>query len=92
MACGVASGASSDDPLDAIVGGYTASPHSIPWQVGLIDTSWRTCQLGCGGTLVSSRHVITAAHCTVGKLPYSYSYTVIARPIRSPIIEFSLSY
>ncbi len=79
FACGVASGTSSDDPLDPIVGGYEANPNSIPWQVGLIDTSWSTCQLGCGGTLVSPQHVITAAHCTVGKLPYNTFISMFTR-------------
>ena len=48
-----------DGALGVIVGGVEAKPHSIPWQVYL--------DFGCGGTLISSQHVVTAAHCTDGK-------------------------
>lgn len=45
-----------------IVGGNEATPNSIPYQAGLlIAAHWWTSL--CGGCLLSSKHVLTAAHC-----------------------------
>ena len=42
-----------------IIGGDTAEAGQFPWAAALfIDGAWF-----CGGSLVSSRHVLTAAHC-----------------------------
>jgi len=61
--CGVANTA------NRIVGGQETEAHEYPWQVGLVSASgshpW------CGGTLISSQHVLTAAHCTDGASPSS---------------------
>merc|ERR1719410_2949397 len=44
-----------------IVGGTNAAKGEFPWQVGLISKRGRT--PFCGGTLISSDTVLTAAHC-----------------------------
>ena len=38
-----------------IFGGEVAVPHEFPWVVYL--------SMGCGGALISDKHVLTAAHC-----------------------------
>uniref|UniRef100_A0AAQ4NT48 Coagulation factor IXa n=1 Tax=Gasterosteus aculeatus aculeatus TaxID=481459 RepID=A0AAQ4NT48_GASAC len=47
-----------------IVGGEVAIPGEIPWQVHVLDTRGRIrATLFCGGSILSERWVITAAHC-----------------------------
>ncbi|EDL81023.1 rCG31213, isoform CRA_e [Rattus norvegicus] len=46
-----------------VVGGEDAVPNSWPWQVSLQylkDDTWRHT---CGGSLITTSHVLTAAHC-----------------------------
>jgi len=45
--------------VSRIVGGEEAAPHSIPWQVLVINIKGGA----CGGSLISQRYVLTAAHC-----------------------------
>ncbi|XP_032671107.1 serine protease 53-like [Odontomachus brunneus] len=58
LVVGVIANVYGDEP-EAIVGGNVASPGQFPYQVSL--------QLYgnhfCGGTIISNRHVVTAAHC-----------------------------
>jgi secreted trypsin-like serine protease len=65
--------ATQTNDTDMIVGGTTAAPNQWPWQVRLFRDS--TDDTGfCGGSLISSRWVLTAAHCVpdVDKLVVGY--------------------
>uniref|UniRef100_K9J8A1 Peptidase S1 domain-containing protein n=1 Tax=Xenopus tropicalis TaxID=8364 RepID=K9J8A1_XENTR len=59
MFLAVAAAAPLDDDDDKIVGGYECTPHSQPWQVLFTYNggNW------CGGSLISPRWIISAAHC-----------------------------
>ena len=52
--CGVA------DVGDRIVGGNEVDPNSIPWQVQFLGQGPGA---GCGGTIISPNHILTAVHC-----------------------------
>ncbi|XP_022090153.1 trypsin alpha-3-like [Acanthaster planci] len=54
---------------EQIVGGYESKANSRPYQVALYDSSSGNFQF-CGGTLVNSRWVVTAAHCVKGSSVY----------------------
>ncbi|XP_003970232.2 coagulation factor IXa [Takifugu rubripes] len=49
------------EPYRRIVGGDLVIPGEIPWQVALMQRS--TGEVFCGGSILSERWVITAAHC-----------------------------
>lgn len=46
-----------------IVGGKSAVPYSWPWQVAIFRRVFTFTSLHCGGTLISSQWIMTAAHC-----------------------------
>jgi secreted trypsin-like serine protease len=50
-----------------IVGGTVAAPNSVPFQAGLLMTTTRGTGL-CGGSAISNRVILTAAHCPIGTL------------------------
>jgi len=69
-----------------IVDGEEAEPHSIPWQVSLIEARGNRRRSFCGGSIISRRHILTAAHCMRNR--YERGLFVMAgahqNPIRTP--------
>merc|ERR1712106_868416 len=51
--------------VSKIVGGIPTEENEYPWQVGLLRSQSDSTPF-CGGSLLSSKTVLTAAHCTVG--------------------------
>ncbi|XP_002721889.2 serine protease 1 [Oryctolagus cuniculus] len=58
LGAAVAFPTSSDDDDDKIVGGYTCQANSVPYQVSL-NSGYHF----CGGSLINSQWVVSAAHC-----------------------------
>ena len=52
-----------------IVGGQFTEVNEYPWQAGLVSKGGST--VWCGGSLVNSKWVLTAAHCIDGRPPSS---------------------
>ena len=53
------------DPYSRIKNGIPANLGEFPWQAQLITFEDGVKDHFCGGTLISSKHVLTAAHCFV---------------------------
>lgn len=60
-----------DEAKDRILGGAGAYISEFPYQVSLRMT--RTNHHFCGGSIISERHILTAAHCVVGMIRPPYS-------------------
>jgi secreted trypsin-like serine protease len=52
-----------------IIGGEVADEGQFPHQIALLENLLGIKFLSCGGSIISSKYVITAAHCVVGQYP-----------------------
>ena len=52
-------------PPTRIVGGEAVQVNEFPWQVGIVTKG--SSFVWCGGSLISNRWVLTAAHCMAGR-------------------------
>jgi len=48
-----------------VVGGKRTEPHKYPWQVYIEVTNRDGSKSVCGGSIISGRHVLSAAHCFI---------------------------
>ncbi|XP_066939680.1 venom serine protease 34-like [Macrobrachium rosenbergii] len=60
--------------VSKIVGGVVTELHEYPWQVAI--TPLGLSRPFCGGSIISDRYVLTAAHCVAGKTPVNVRVTV----------------
>jgi secreted trypsin-like serine protease len=52
-----------------IIGGYKIEISQAPFQVSIIRTTSLGRSHKCGGSIITSRHILTAAHCTFNGPP-----------------------
>ena len=60
---------------ERVVGGEDALHGQFPWQVALVRDLDPSRQF-CGGALITTTHVLTAAHCTKDLSPLNVGVTV----------------
>ncbi|KAK6166001.1 hypothetical protein SNE40_022799 [Patella caerulea] len=62
----------ASEPSQRIVGGSDAYAGQFPWQVSLQRSSGSSWSHICGGSLIATNRVLTAAHCVTATSPGSY--------------------
>ncbi|KAG6450174.1 hypothetical protein O3G_MSEX006447 [Manduca sexta] len=69
--------AAKDVSNSRIVGGSVSDISQTPYQVGLVITVLFILQTVCGGSLISSTRVVTAAHCNHDGVITAQSFTAV---------------
>ncbi|XP_037299465.1 modular serine protease-like isoform X2 [Manduca sexta] len=68
---------------EPISGGFEAKPHELPWHTGIYRKNPEPVEQICGGSLISKRVVLSAAHCftTSRTVPSASNYALAAGKI-----------
>ncbi|XP_014474151.1 PREDICTED: coagulation factor IX-like [Dinoponera quadriceps] len=72
LVIGVITGQAYGDAPEAIVGGFIATDGQFPYQASLQVMKEHI----CGGSIISSKHILTAAHCVEEKWQHRYMTVV----------------
>lgn len=72
--CGTSPYPDAGMSMSRIINGRDARPNEFPWQVSMQHRNRHF----CGGTVLSERFVLTAAHCVAGGYRYMCSMSVLA--------------
>ena len=60
--CGIANSKKNEDVQAYIINGQETKRNEFPWQVALVKAGFHN--PFCGGSIISDKHILTAAHCT----------------------------
>lgn len=65
-----ANAATLDRPDSRVFGGYRAVPGQFPHQISIRVNFTGEFEHNCGGSIITDRFIVTAAHCFLAEFPY----------------------